>query len=160
MSKRSLLVRFFEKVRISDPDGCFEWTGSMQDGGYGEVFVGEPHSRRKIRAHRYAWELANGPIPHGRVVMHLCNNPACVRPSHLALGTQAQNLRQMAEQGRARHSKLGFPRGVSRSGIHGERYAARIWVNGHTKHLGAFATPEEAAAVVLRETERLHGGEL
>lgn len=78
--------RFWAKVDKSGE--CWEWTGTRQYSGYGVLRI---HGK-SIRAHRFAWELENGPIPPGMVVMHICDNPRCVRHSHLKLGTQIENV--------------------------------------------------------------------
>lgn len=65
---------------------CLEWTGGLM-AGYGRLFV----DGRAVRAHRYAWERANGPIPDGMVVDHICHNPSCVKVDHLRVATVAQN---------------------------------------------------------------------
>lgn len=79
---------------------CWLWTGEMSSDGYG-VFCGR-------RAHRIAWEVVRGPIPyrwdagaHGLCVCHHCDNPQCVRPEHLFLGTHHDNMRDMVAKGRA-----------------------------------------------------------
>lgn len=79
------------------PDSCWEWTGLRHDYGYG-MFLGR-------RAHRFAWELTNGPIPDGLFILHSCDNPPCCNPAHLSSGTQEENLRQMAARGRGGQSK-------------------------------------------------------
>ena len=56
-----------------------------------------------MRAHRYAWEMVKGLIPTGKAVLHHCDNPPCVRPNHLFLGTDLDNVRDMVIKGRARH---------------------------------------------------------
>jgi hypothetical protein len=73
------------------------WIGAVGRHGYG-VFAPR---HATVRAHRYAWELTNGPIPTGLVVAHRCDNTRCVRPDHLFLATQAENLADMRAKGRA-----------------------------------------------------------
>lgn len=80
------------------PDGdCVVWTGSTVYGGYGQIWV----QGRKVRAHRYVWERANGPISRGLVVRHKCDNPPCVRLDHLEIGTLKDNTQDMIARGRA-----------------------------------------------------------
>jgi hypothetical protein len=70
------------------PPGCWEWQGARTAKGYGVTST----KRAWSRAHRKAWILLNGPIPAGMFVLHRCNNPPCVRPDHLYLGTQSDNM--------------------------------------------------------------------
>jgi len=78
--------------------GCWEWTGSRNEKGYGRFNAGG-HS--PIGAHRYAWQLAYGPVPPGRMVLHECDNPPCVNAAHLFLGTAADNMTDMVAKGRS-----------------------------------------------------------
>lgn len=94
-AKRDPVIRFWEKVRKSD--GCWEWTAGRLGGRYGDFMVGVGDHRS---AHRYSWELHFGPIPVGMNVCHHCDNPGCVRPDHLFIGTQKDNLRDMQGKGR------------------------------------------------------------
>lgn len=82
---------------------CWQWRGRVQTNGYGVVDVAR---RKQARAHRFAWELTNGPIPAGRMVLHECDNKLCVNPSHLFLGDATANMRDMARKGRHGRAKL------------------------------------------------------
>ena len=84
--------------RVHKTDNCWIWTAGRASFGYGKMSV----RGRSERAHRIAWELHNGAIPHGKYVLHRCDNPACVRPDHLFLGTLRDNSQDMMEKGRAK----------------------------------------------------------
>jgi hypothetical protein len=83
-------------LKIDKDSGCHLWTGHRDADGYG---LTSAEGKRRV-AHRVAWEVANGPIPEGMIVMHTCDNPACCNPEHLQLGTHAENTRDRIKKGR------------------------------------------------------------
>lgn len=92
-----LVERFWAKVAISDPEDCWEWTAARRPDGYGRfVLPGNRHGR----AHIFSYELHRGAVPDGAGVLHSCDNPPCVNPRHLSVGTQADNMGQMADRRR------------------------------------------------------------
>jgi hypothetical protein len=94
----ALARRFWSKV---DKGGdCWVWTASLDRKGYGQIAITANGSKRPRGAHRVAWELTHGPIPSGLCVCHRCDNPRCVRPDHLFLGTVGDNNRDMWRKGR------------------------------------------------------------
>jgi hypothetical protein len=91
------IARFWSLVNKTD--GCWEWTASRKDGDwYGAFHIG---GRRVERTHRVSWVLCHGPIPSGKSVLHTCDNSICVRPDHLYLGTQLDNVRDRVQRGRS-----------------------------------------------------------
>lgn len=98
----TILERFWPKVVKTD--NCWIWKGCLIPGGYGQIWL----NNRMVNAHRVAWEITYGHIPERLYVLHSCDNPPCIRPNHLFLGTQAENQQDSISKGRfARGGKNG-----------------------------------------------------
>ena len=130
---------FWQKVHKSDE--CWLWVGSKTVGGYGKLGI----AGVSTLAHRFSYEIHCGPIPGGLHVDHLCWTRACVRPGHLRLVTNAENLQNM---------KGATPR--STSGVRGvywikeqKAWRAEVTLNGKANRLGCFSTVGEAEKVVV-----------
>jgi hypothetical protein len=96
-------IRFWAKVKVGEAHECWPWTASVfkDRNGYGKFQAGQGIGKTNVvYAHRSSYELASGPIPVGMDVLHSCDNPPCVNPAHLHLGTAADNAREMVERGR------------------------------------------------------------
>lgn len=78
--------------------GCWNWLNAVNAGGYGVVYGG--------LSHRFVYEVVYGEIPNGMCVRHSCDNPSCVNPDHLLIGTHTQNMRDMKERKRAKGGVL------------------------------------------------------
>ena len=136
--------RFWSHVdKTSSDEGCWLWTGTAYPAGYGKLGEG-------VYAHRFSWEMHNSRVvPNGLQTQHLCNNPPCVNPAHLVIGTMWENLRYRDMSGRSGSAKL----------TSGEVRAIReIWALGkHTSVALAEKYPVSARSIrslVNRETYR------
>lgn len=166
----SIVGRFWDKVPDRPENGCWIWAG-RKVGGYGALRSGRTASgkHRWVRAHRLSWEIHNGPIPDGLQVLHGCDNPPCVRPDHLRVGTHADNMADKVARGRcARQS--GAEHWTHRRPDHrpgaGERHAsAKLtvelvrWVRSeHTKGRSITSLAQEVGVGRASVSKAINGG--
>jgi hypothetical protein len=96
MSNAAAFVRFIRLVKIGKRHECWEWQGTCPYGRYGHFSV----DGKAVKAHRWIYELVRGPIGVGLVVRHKCDNPKCVNPLHLEVGTLSDNTQDAIKRGR------------------------------------------------------------
>ena len=109
------VARFEAKVIRDDcmTDGCHIWTGLLNDKNYGLI----RNNKKDIKAHRASYAIYKGEIPYGMVVCHRCDNPPCVNPAHLFVGSQGDNMRDAIAKGRqASMRKTHCPQGHEYAG--------------------------------------------
>lgn len=128
-----------------EESGCLIWTGYVGTDGYGTI------GGRGTRAHRYAWERKNGPIPCGAEIDHVCYRKACVETGHLRIAVHAENARN-----------LSGPTAASSTGVRNVtysrgKYRVRLTLDGTRHHGGTFPTLEQAAEAAEKLRTELFG---
>ena len=124
---KSFKQRFEEKIMVIDgmEDACHLWTAQLDKNTYGQFTI---HKVGKFQAHRLAYEMYVGPIPAGKVVMHICDRPRCVNPAHLRLGTHADNIQDMISKGRGRWQNYGDGCPTETHCRHGHEWANNTYI--------------------------------
>ena len=146
MLTKELIYRFFSKVHFA-PSGCWEWTDKEKTGiGYGRMRVG----KRRVRAHRLAWEIRHGEDPGDALVLHRCDNPACVRVDHLFLGTHDDNMADRQSKGRT-VKMLGSRHGMAKLTEQSVLEIRRLRRNGkrHREIAKSFGVSPSLISVIL-----------
>ena len=110
---------FYNFVDKAAANGCWVWTGTCDRAGYGlfRKSNGSRDSSARVAAHRYSYEISKGSIPDGLHVCHSCDNPSCVNPDHLWVGTASDNMQDMWAKGRG---PRGYKRNAARSAASAE----------------------------------------
>lgn len=100
-NKNNVYQRLIQHMEINKTSGCWEWVGSKRN-GYGRMIIGSrtDGTRKSVSAHRVSYELNFGEIPDGMEVCHKCDNPCCINPDHLFLGTKQDNAADRDAKGR------------------------------------------------------------
>ena len=130
--------RFWAKVEKSD--GCWIWTGAKSLGGYAQVGI----DHKVVYGHRYAYEIARGPIPDGEQIDHMCHNRACVNPDHLRPVTRSENgLNRRGPQSGSKSGVLGVAWDSQR-----KKWYASVYLNGKSISAGRHLTIREAERAV------------
>jgi len=136
----TVIERLWEHAK--QVDSCWEWTSRRDRQGYGRLGI----QGASLRAHRIAWIATHGPIPTGLCVLHHCDNPPCINPAHLFLGTPKDNVHDRIAKGR--HGSSGRP--IKFPGSKGvywnkrdQRWMATIMVGPRSQNIGYFKTLSE-----------------
>jgi hypothetical protein len=138
---------------------CIVGTGNQDQDGYGLLHIKDRAGRwRTVREHRLAWEQANGPIPEGMWVLHRCDNPRCINPDHLYVGTHQQNVVDRQTRGRqAKGERLGKST-LTPTDI---KEIRRLWANGlnQTEIAHRFKVNQTNISAICRRTIWRHVGD-
>lgn len=140
MTKKGLPFeeRFWSKVDKGSDDECWNWNAAITPKGY--PVIGADKTNKTIKAHRVSWELINGEIPEGMMVLHKCDNSKCVNPKHLYLGTHQDNMDDKAERDRSRNYVLSDQdvrdiRAMKKKNVSYRKIAKKYGVSGQLIYL-------------------------
>lgn len=136
---KTLAERFEGKYLAEPTSGCWLWEGANLGDTpgceYGVIYIN--HGSR-VLAHRASWMLYRGEIPEGMKVLHRCDNPACVNPDHLFIGTQQDNIADMKAKGRADRTKRPFGETIGTSKLTGREVDHMIEAMCHSSSTARF----------------------
>jgi hypothetical protein len=127
-------------AKVDKTDTCWNWTGYRDRRNYGQVRI----NSKGLYAHRASWQFANGPVPDGKLIDHMCHNPSCVRPDHLRVVNDKENNENRRQTS---NSSSGF-RGVYWNKRRGD-WEAKVCHNWKSIHVGFFSDLEDAKRAVI-----------
>lgn len=133
-------MKLDKKYSIDEKSGCWNWTGSFTNEGYGQLGMGG----KVYRAHRLVFESLAGRIPAGKILMHMCDNRGCVNPAHLVIGTQRENV---ADKVNKRRQSMGFKHYKCRLSPDDVNLIIDMWSRGYDTRTIASFTPITHSAI-------------
>lgn len=145
-------TRFWAKVRKTR--GCWHWLASKSHNGYGQF-----HAPGMTRAHRFVYELLVGPIPSGLSVLHICDNPSCVNPKHLFLGTIRDNQAdKVAKDRQAKGEAIGVSKLTEKEVLEiRKRYRRKAYHKSNTNQLATeFGVTPVMICYIINRTSWKH----
>lgn len=116
-------ILFWKRVKKSE--GCWLWAGPLTSTGYGDFYTSRYF---RCLAHRFSYELAHGSIPQGMEVRHKCDNPPCVNPDHLEMGTHLENMRDSVARNR---NAKGERQGCAKLTVYKVQEARTLYASGN-----------------------------
>ena len=143
--------RLLAKIDFDATPGCWEWSGAKVQQGYGLI---KRKDGAQLRAHRVAYELAYGEIPAGMFVCHRCDNPRCIRPSHLFLGSHDENMADMVIKNRVARM-CGESNGSAKLGSD-EVISIRAIVDSYSRIARRFGISPSAVGLIKRRERWAH----
>jgi hypothetical protein len=143
--------RFWSKVALAGPDECWLWQGAIHTKqGYGN-FRATPYRDGNVSAHVASWFIHTGTWPEdGQFILHSCDVPACVSPTHLFLGTHVDNMQDMASKGRQRYQ--AHPESILRGDEHPARLHPERMARGERQPLSKLTDAQWQEALALYAT--------
>lgn len=151
VGKCAPLAERLQRRLTVDENDCWIWQGHTRN-GYGRLNMGAAYGRRRIDAHRLAYQLAHGPIEDGLVVCHHCDVRACCNPTHLFLGTQRQNMDDMLAKGRSSPGELRPQARLTTEAVRAIRAASGFTQQELAERYGV--SQSNISAVLLRKSWR------
>jgi len=147
---------FWAKVTMTE-NGCWTWNLSRDKDGYGFFWW----KNKQLRAHKFSWTISNGEIPTGMMVCHKCDNPSCVRPDHLFLGTGKDNIQDCLRKGRGLQGRKRNPESVRKTadGRRGKKWTQEMRDRASQYLKGRKPSEEARRNMSIAQTGRKHSEE-